>query len=100
MAELHVKAAPGLKCPRETKAERDRKGPITDEAFVTVPKIPYYLRLLRDGSLVAPTPAETGPSAPIPSAPKSNVNDTASQDKPDTAAKNKTKGGSDNDNTV
>lgn len=43
-----VKAAPGLKCPREDNSRRY----IEDDKAVTVPASSYYVRRLRDGDLV------------------------------------------------
>ncbi len=49
---MKVKAAPGLKCPREN----DPRSYITDDAAVEVPDSTYYLRRVADGSLVAAEP--------------------------------------------
>lgn len=45
---MKVKAAPGLKVPKEGKPREY----ITDGNAVTVPGTAYYRRLVRDGSLV------------------------------------------------
>lgn len=45
---MKVKAAKGTQCPREGKPREY----ITDSKVVEVPASPYYLRLVRDGSLV------------------------------------------------
>ena len=46
---MKVMAAQGLKCPKESKPREY----ITDSVAVDVPSTPYYLRLLKDGSLVS-----------------------------------------------
>ena len=45
---MKVKAAAGTKCPMEGKPRKY----ITDSKEVEVADSPYYLRLVRDGSLV------------------------------------------------
>lgn len=45
---MKVKAAKGTRCPMEGKPREY----ITDAKAVVVPASPYYLRLVRDGSLV------------------------------------------------
>lgn len=44
---MKVKAAKGIKCPKEGKPREY----ISDAKTVDVPGTPYYLRLVRDGSL-------------------------------------------------
>lgn len=51
---MKVKAAVGIKCPMEGKARQY----ITDSKAVDVAATPYYLRLVRDGSLVIETPKD------------------------------------------
>jgi len=45
---MKVKAAKGIKCPKEGRPREY----ITDSKTVGVPGSPYYLRLVRDGSLI------------------------------------------------
>ncbi len=45
---MKVKAATGCKCPMEGKPRKY----ITDSKAVEVPETAYYLRLVREGSLV------------------------------------------------
>ena len=45
---MKVMAAKGLQCPKESKPREY----ITDSVAVDVPSTTYYLRLLKDGSLV------------------------------------------------
>ncbi|MCF6246919.1 MAG: hypothetical protein L3J69_06105 [Desulfobacula sp.] len=45
---MKVKAAKGIKCPKEGKPREY----ITDSKSVDVSGTPYYLRLVRDGSLI------------------------------------------------
>lgn len=45
---MKVKAAKGTRCPLEHKPRTF----ITDSKAVAVPATPYYLRLVRDGSLI------------------------------------------------
>jgi len=47
--ELYVKAAPGLRVPREDAPRRY----ITDDQPVSVPATAYYLRRLHSGELVS-----------------------------------------------
>lgn len=52
MVELYVKAAPGLRVPREDAPRRY----ITDDQPVSVPATAYYLRRLHSGELVSAPP--------------------------------------------
>ncbi|HBC7419269.1 TPA: DUF2635 domain-containing protein [Serratia marcescens] len=63
MAQLTVKAAPGIRVPMEG-APREY---ITDGEAVPVTRSPYYLRRLAEGDLVEASDA--------PAAPKSGVSD-------------------------
>lgn len=58
---MHVKAAPGLMCPKE---DRPREYISDEEAGVEVPDSTYYRRLIADGSLheivVAPPESKGG----------------------------------------
>ncbi len=45
---MKVKAAPGMRCPKEGKPREF----ITDSVSVDVPDTAYYRRLVADGSLV------------------------------------------------
>lgn len=58
-----VKAAPGLKVPREDKPREY----ITEAGAVNVPESAYYLRRLDEGDLV-PGEAATESAAPAPAA--------------------------------
>ncbi len=60
-----VKAAPGLKVPREDKPREY----ITEAKHVDVPESAYYLRRLDEGDLV-PGVAATEPAAPTQAAKK------------------------------
>lgn len=51
---MKVMAAKGMNCPVEGKARQY----ITDDKPVDVKASPYYLRLVRDGSLIIETPKE------------------------------------------
>lgn len=54
---LLVRAAPGLRCPREGT----RANPITDDRAVTVPNTPYYRRRIRAGELVEAQAPQAAP---------------------------------------
>ena len=58
---MQVKAASGLRCPKEGKPREY----IEDKEFVEVPDTQYYRRLVRDTSLVTPPdkPATPEPAA-------------------------------------
>jgi hypothetical protein len=45
---MRVKAAPGLKCPKDGRPREY----VEDKEFVEVPDSAYYLRLVADGSLI------------------------------------------------
>ena len=63
MVMLLVRAAPGLRVPRED----DPRAHITDGAPVSVPATPYYLRRLHNGELIsAPRPAAPSPDPLYP----------------------------------
>jgi len=57
---MFVKAAPGLKVPKETKPREY----ITDTKAVDVPESVYYRRCLAQGDLV-PAPQETANEQPV-----------------------------------
>jgi hypothetical protein len=56
---LLVRAADGLKCPKQG-SPRDY---ITDSALVEVPDTAHYRRLLADGSLTEAPPVKAPPAA-------------------------------------
>ncbi len=56
MSTMRVKAAPGLKCPKEGNARKY----ITDSEAVEVPATAYYRRLVADGSLIVDKEANDG----------------------------------------
>lgn len=62
MSQMNVKAAPGVKVPREDNPRRY----ITDAGMVTVEDTAYYLRQVMAGDLivVSGTTGEKGMSAP------------------------------------
>ena len=57
--ELYVKAAPGLRVPREDAPRRY----ITDDQPVSVPATAYYLRRLHSGELASVPHGTTGREA-------------------------------------
>lgn len=63
MTAITVKAAPGLRVPREDSARKY----ITDNEAVSVPQTSYYLRRLADNELIlvdAPPPADPAEQTP------------------------------------
>ena len=60
MVMLLVRAAPGLRVPREDNP----RAHITEDRPVSVPASPYYLRRLKAGELISVSPP--APAAPSP----------------------------------
>lgn len=76
MALMKVKAAPGIRVPKE-RAPREY---ITTDV-VEVPRTAYYLRRLKEGDLLAVAPAEqhsTEEAVAMADVPVSSAEDTAS----------------------
>lgn len=65
MTIINVKAAPGLRVPREDNGRKY----ITDDKETPVEQTAYYLRRLADGDLVEVNPTPAGEQAPPADAP-------------------------------
>ncbi|GAB7214747.1 DUF2635 domain-containing protein [Dickeya oryzae] len=58
MSQITVKAAPGVRVPREDNARRY----ITDDTEVQVERTAYYLRQIAAGDLLEVKPVVSGPN--------------------------------------